>query len=124
MARIRQSSEATSSQAKEGIGGEMFAFFGSNNRHGKPHQETLKRFQSEAYCRMDVYEKPTGRSAWLLGLVALRELLKRLLLHGPEVWGQAQRRQQVHRVRHTRRVSVRSTSTFFSRALLPAHQNS
>jgi transposase len=24
---------------------------------------------------MDVYEKPTGRSAWLLGLVALRELL-------------------------------------------------
>src|SRR5712691_5138003 len=29
-----------------------------------------------AYCRMDVYEKPTGRSAWLLGLVALRELLQ------------------------------------------------
>jgi hypothetical protein len=25
---------------------------------------------------MDVYEKPTGRSAWLLGLVALRELLE------------------------------------------------
>jgi len=24
---------------------------------------------------MDVYEKPTRRSAWLLGLVALRELL-------------------------------------------------
>src|SRR5262249_44017020 len=32
------------------------------------------------YCRMDVYEKPTGRSAWLLGLVALRELL--MLCHG------------------------------------------
>jgi len=25
---------------------------------------------------MDVYEKPTGRSVWLLGLVALRELLQ------------------------------------------------
>ncbi len=25
---------------------------------------------------MDVYEKPTGRSLWLLGLVALRELLR------------------------------------------------
>jgi len=25
---------------------------------------------------MDVYEKPTGRSVWLLGLVALRELLE------------------------------------------------
>jgi len=24
---------------------------------------------------MDVYEKPTGKSVWLLGLVALRELL-------------------------------------------------
>src|SRR5262249_33893340 len=54
----------------------MFAFFGSNHRHGKPHQETFKRFQSEAYCRMDVYEKLTGRSAWLLGLATLRELLE------------------------------------------------
>src|SRR5262249_11713490 len=75
IARVRYGSEATAYQAKEGIGGEMFAFFGSNKRHGKPHQETFKRFQSEAYCRMDVYEKLTGRSAWLLGLAALRELL-------------------------------------------------
>src|SRR5262252_8391009 len=41
----------------------------------------------------------------------------RLLLHVPAGWGQAKRRRQVHRVRHTRRVSVRSPPTFFFHAL-------
>src|SRR5713101_714442 len=57
----------------------MFAFFGSNNRHGTPHHETIKWFQSEAYCRIHVYEKPTGITGWLLGLAAFRELLAKLL---------------------------------------------
>ena len=72
---IRDGGKAASNQAKERIGGEMLAFFGSNNRHGHPHHENIKSFQSEAHCRINVYEKPTGRSAWLLGFVALRELL-------------------------------------------------
>src|SRR5713101_8102385 len=61
----------------------MFAFFGSNNRHGTPHHETIKWFQSEAYCRIHVYEKPTGITGWLLGLAAFRELLGARLLRGP-----------------------------------------
>jgi len=56
-------------------------------------------------------------------LAAPHGLPTRLLLHVPEGWGKAKRRRQVHSVRHTRRVSVRSTPAFFSRALLPAHQS-
>jgi hypothetical protein len=40
---------------------------------------------------MDVYEKPTGRSAWLLGLATLRELLQISLdvgLTALELWRQ------------------------------------
>ena len=59
---IRDVGEAAAHQTEERIGGEMFACFGSNNRHGKPQHENIKLFQSEAYCRIDVYEKPTGRS--------------------------------------------------------------
>ncbi len=61
----------------------MFAFFGSNNRHGTPHHETIKWFQSEAYCRIHVYEKPTGITGWLLGLAAFRELLLYKQLRNP-----------------------------------------
>ena len=57
-------------------------------------------------------------------MAAPHGLHTRLLLHVPEGWGQATRRRQVYRVRHTRRVSVRSTPACFSRALLPAHQSS
>src|SRR2546428_10657984 len=32
-------------------------------------------FLRGAYCRMDVYEKPTGKSRWLLGISPFRELL-------------------------------------------------
>jgi hypothetical protein len=57
-------------------------------------------------------------------LAAPRGLPTRLLLHVPEGWGKAKRRRRVHWVRHTRRVSVRSTPAFFSCTLLPAQENS
>src|SRR5437764_9935654 len=64
----------------------MCACFGGNNRHGKPHHENITLFQSEADCCMDDYEKPTGRSRWLLGLVALRELLVECENPPPRGW--------------------------------------
>ena len=69
-------SEAASDQAKERIGGEMLTSFGSNNGHGKPHHENIKSFKSGGYFRIYVYEKATRISRWLLGFVALRELLR------------------------------------------------
>ena len=38
---IWDSIEATAYQAKERIGSEMLAFFGDNERHGKPHQHNI-----------------------------------------------------------------------------------
>jgi hypothetical protein len=32
-------------------------------------------FMTDEYCGMHVYEKLDGMSAWLLGFIALRELL-------------------------------------------------
>ena len=37
--------EAAANQAKERIGGEMLAFFGGNNRHGKLHHQNIHVFQ-------------------------------------------------------------------------------
>ena len=73
---IRNMLEAASNQAKERISGEMLASLRGNDRHGNPRLENLKSFQGEGYCRIDVYEKATGISRWLLGFVALRELLQ------------------------------------------------
>ena len=42
---IWDSVEAAANQAKERIGGEMLAFFGGNNRHGKPHHQNIQVFQ-------------------------------------------------------------------------------
>jgi hypothetical protein len=53
----------------------MLASFGGNNGHGKPHHEHIKSFKSGGYFRIYVYEKATRISRWLLGFVALRELL-------------------------------------------------
>jgi hypothetical protein len=50
-------------------------------------------------------------------LAAPHGLHTRLLLHVPEVWGEAKRRQQVRSVQHTRRVTVRRTPACLSRAL-------
>ncbi len=72
---IWQVGEAGTNQAKERISGEMLASLRGNDRHGNPRLENLKSFQGEGYCRIDVYEKATGISRWLLGFVALRELL-------------------------------------------------
>src|SRR5882672_35259 len=74
---IWQVGEAGTNQAKERISGEMLASLRGNDRHGNPRLENLKSFQGEGYCRIDVYEKATGISRWLLGFVALRELLHR-----------------------------------------------
>jgi len=74
---IWQVGEAGTNQAKERISGEMLASLRGNDRHGNPRLENLKSFQGEGYCRIDVYEKATGISRWLLGFVALRELLGR-----------------------------------------------
>ena len=60
---IWDSIEATAYQAKERIGSEMLAFFGDNERHGKPHQHNIHVVRCGVYCRTDVYEKPMGR-AW------------------------------------------------------------
>src|SRR6266568_7599898 len=73
---IWQVGEAGTNQAKERISGEMLASLRGNDRHGNPRLENLKSFQGEGYCRIDVYEKATGISRWLLGFVALRELLR------------------------------------------------
>src|SRR5882762_9411000 len=75
---IWQVGEAGTNQAKERISGEMLASLRGNDRHGNPRLENLKSFQGEGYCRIDVYEKATGISRWLLGFVALRELLNSL----------------------------------------------
>src|SRR6266446_35098 len=72
---IWQVGEAGTNQAKERISGEMLASLRGNDRHGNPRLENLKSFQGEGYCRIDVYEKATGISRWLLGFVALRELM-------------------------------------------------
>src|SRR5216683_8313242 len=82
---IWQVGEAGTNQAKERISGEMLASLRGNDRHGNPRLENLKSFQGEGYCRIDVYEKATGISRWLLGFVALRELLLTLLHHTTEV---------------------------------------
>ena len=74
---IWQVGEAGTNQAKERISGEMLASLRGNDRHGNPRLENLKSFQGEGYCRIDVYEKATGISRWLLGFVALRELLSK-----------------------------------------------
>ncbi len=79
---IWQVGEAGTNQAKERISGEMLASLRGNDRHGNPRLENLKSFQGEGYCRIDVYEKATGISRWLLGFVALRELLKLEVLTG------------------------------------------
>src|SRR5882762_8571120 len=81
---IWQVGEAGTNQAKERISGEMLASLRGNDRHGNPRLENLKSFQGEGYCRIDVYEKATGISRWLVGFVALRVLLSTthfLILH-------------------------------------------
>ena len=41
---------------------------------------------SGAHCRIDVYEKPTGKLAWLLGFKTFRELLLLGLLNQRRWW--------------------------------------
>jgi hypothetical protein len=74
-ARRWKRSEAASEQAQERIGRQMLASFGSDNRHGIPRHGDLQPFLCGRHCRIDVYEKATGRVRSLLGFVTLRELL-------------------------------------------------
>src|SRR2546421_6777897 len=67
--------KAASNQAKERIDRKLLASFGSNNRHGNPRHVDIKSSLGGGHCRIDLYEKATERSGWLLGCVTLRELL-------------------------------------------------
>src|SRR5207244_9469348 len=67
--------KAASNQAKERIDRKLLASFGSDNRHGNPRHVDIKSSLGGGYCRIDLYEKATERSGWLLGCVTLRELL-------------------------------------------------
>src|SRR2546429_9592333 len=67
--------KAASNQAKERIDRKLLASLGSNNRHGNPRHVDIKSSLGGGHCRIDLYEKATERSGWLLGCVTLRELL-------------------------------------------------
>src|SRR6266566_5260972 len=68
--------KAASNQAKERIDRKLLASFGSNNRHGNPRHVDIKSSLGGGHCRIDLYEKATERSGWLLGCVTLRGLLQ------------------------------------------------
>src|SRR2546421_128938 len=84
--------KAASNQAKERIDRKLLASFGSNNRHGNPRHVDIKSSLGGGHCRIDLYEKATERSGWLLGCVTLRELLR---------WDQGGGPGHGHQVSHT-----------------------
>ena len=53
----------------------MRTTFGGNNGHGEPRSGARAIAHMRGYVRIDVDEKATGMLRWVLGFIALRELL-------------------------------------------------
>ena len=67
-AMIRDGGEAASHQAKERIGREMLASFGSNNGHGKPHHENITIVHSQGVFSHRCLRKASAADPVITGL--------------------------------------------------------